>query len=124
VVNHKIVFDDENLTATVVSEIIEPTAADIKAALERARALVEQGWCKGQAADGNSFCLVGALAEATLTAAVGVQGLPGYKVWRDARQALEDEVPKTYPSLVAFNDRTSQAEVLDLVDRAIAAVTE
>jgi hypothetical protein len=45
-------------------------------------------------------------------------------VWRDARQVLEDEVPKPFPSLVAYNDRTSQSEVLDLFDRAIAAVTE
>jgi len=123
-VNHKIVFNDETMTATVVSEVIEPTPADIKAALERARELVEKGWCKGKPVDGDSFCLVGALAQATLTAAVGVPGLPGYKVWRDARQVLEDEVPKPFPSLVAYNDRTSQSEVLDLFDRAIAAVTE
>jgi hypothetical protein len=102
---------------------IKPTTAVIVAALQRTRAMLEQGWCRGQARDGNKFCLVGALAEATCTENVAVPNLPGWKVWAAAKAALESQMPNSYPNLVGFNDFTNQDRVLQLIDDTIKAVT-
>ena len=113
-----ILFNDVNRTAVITPE---PTAAVIVAALKRTRVMVEQGWCRGRCRDGHKVCLMGALAESTTSAAVAIEGLPGYKVFRDTKTALERQLPWNYPNLVAFNDFTNQQKVLELIDLAITA---
>jgi len=58
----------------------EPTKAHVVAALARAKELVEA----------NHFDLVQALAEATTTGQC--QGVAGYKVFRDARAAVQSQL--------------------------------
>ena len=120
-----ITFDDVNRTANITATPTpEPTTAVIVAALQRTRVMVEQGWCRGRCRDGHKVCLIGALAESTTTAAVAIDGLPGYKVYRDTKNALEAQLPFNYPNLIAFNDFTNQQKVLELIDFAITAQGE
>lgn len=77
--------------------------------------MIEKGWCAGKAKDGQRRCLVGALAEATITIHVGEDRVPGYLLFREARTALENHIPAGYTNLPEFNDRTSQQAVIDLL---------
>lgn len=87
--------------------------------LEKARSLVENGWCQGflardaernvvslRSSEATSFCLVGALKKvnSTLTYVKTVE-------------TLQDLIG--HWSLALFNDRSSKEEVLELLDRAI-----
>ena len=100
----------------------DPTPQQVIKALQDTRALIAQGWCRGKAQDGDAYCLVGALAEATITDSN--TNVPGYLVWRHAREALETHVPMSYPNLVAYNDFTGQQAVLTLIDKTIKHITE
>lgn len=102
---------------------IKPTPAEIINALTEARTLLANGWCKGKAQDGDKFCAVGALAEATCTKHDAFAA-PGYLIWREALAALNTQVPAPYPNLVTFNDATNQSAVLGVFDKAITYVKE
>lgn len=99
----------------------QPTAQQVIDALTRTRALIVNGWCKGQAQDGDKYCLVGALAEATITDPT--TDTPGYLVWRHAIDTINAYVPAPWPNAVAYNDATNQNTVLQLIDKAIGHVT-
>lgn len=92
---------------------------DVRAALERTKALIERGWCQKQPADGDKRCLVGALAEATTK--VESERL-SFQVWGDCLRELINCLPDRYENLVRFNDddATTQAHVLALIDRALS----
>lgn len=95
----------------------QPTAQHIIDALTATRALIAAGWCKGKAQDGDRYCLVGALAEATITDHDGT--VPGYLVWRYALEAINHHIPAPWPNAVAYNDATNQHAVLQVIDNAI-----
>jgi hypothetical protein len=82
--------------------------------LREARALIERGWCQGSSSRNNedgttSYCLLGALSTVNKR----------YHVYYTAKDHVEEilEVP-----IPVWNDAPgrTQAEVLDLFDRAIA----
>lgn len=95
----------------------QPTTANIITALTNTRALIQQGWCRGKAQDGDNYCLVGALAEATITDPDST--VPGYLVWRHALNAINSHIPAPFPNAVAYNDATNQQAVLTVIDNAI-----
>ena len=93
--------------------------ADVRASLERTKALIERGWCQKQPHDGDKRCLVGALAEATTK--VESERM-SFQVWGDCLRALINCLPDRYENLVRFNDDadTTQSDVLALIDRALS----
>lgn len=92
---------------------------DVRAALERTKALIKRGWCQKQPADGDKRCLAGALAQATTAVE---SGRLSYQVWADSLTALISVLPEPYETLVLFNDHptTTQADVVALIDRALS----
>lgn len=92
--------------------------------IDEARAMIEKGWCAGKAKDGERRCLVGALAEATVTLHIGEDRVPGYLLWREARRYVEQQVPAGYTNLPEYNDRTSQAAVVELLRSTAKLVRE
>ena len=99
----------------------QPTPQHVIDALTATRALIQRGWCKGKAQDGDKYCLVGALAEATITDPT--TDTPGYLVWRHAIDAINSHIPAPFPNAVAYNDATDQQAVLKVIDNAITYVT-
>lgn len=105
-----------------MNDIHQPTTSHVVAALDKARSLIQAGWCKGRAQDGDNYCVIGALAQATV---IGPDSdIPGYLVWQQALAALNTQVPAPYPNAVVYNDATSQQAVLRLLDKTITYVTE
>lgn len=105
-----------------MTDIHQPTPQHILTALREARRLIEIGWCKGRAQDGDKYCLVGALAEATLTDPDG--NVPGYLVWRESLAAINANLPHPYPNAVTYNDSTDQQAVLEVIHKAISSIEE
>lgn len=99
----------------------QPTPQHVIAALTATRTLIQRGWCKGAAQDGDNYCLVGALAESTMTDPDS--NVPGYLIWRQALAAINTQIPAPFPNAVAYNDATNQRAVLEVIDNAINYVT-
>lgn len=100
-----------------MTEAHQPRHENVLAALHNARNLIQRGWCKGKAQDGDKYCLIGALAEATITDPSA--DVPGYLVWRQALAAINSQLPAPYPNAVAYNDDTDQRTILELIDKTI-----
>lgn len=81
-------------------------------AVAAAADLVQTGWCQGVASDGHKVCLVGALAQTTVT--VPESGVPGYLVWAEAKRVLSERLPEPFTGLAEWNDdpATTQAKVV------------
>lgn len=84
----------------------------VAAALTAAADLIDKGWCQGRATDGEARCLVGALAETTVT--TPGSGVPGYLVWAECKRVLCEQLPDGYASLAEWNDQptTTKAKVV------------
>ena len=89
----------------------EPTPDIIAGALTNAKQLVTIN---------EHFTLLRALAEATTTEQS--RGVEGFKVFRDARAAVTKVLPPT-TTLPAFNDTAQRNHVVDVLDKAIKAVS-
>lgn len=96
--------------------------------LKRTRALVEEGWCKEvmwQNENGHiqSRCFYGAYLEAR-SDILDKHNVNFHRqvVNEEVFNALRDELPDGFGSLVAFNDAraTTKADVLAVIDRTIA----
>lgn len=111
---------------------------DTRQVLERAKTLIEGGWCQNANTDGNgNFCLRAAIGLASGAMAErngfvyfkdGPNTLPMQKDDLAAKEALIDQLINQLPddallSIPFWNDlpTTTQADVIDLLDRAIAA---
>lgn len=105
-----------------MNNLHQPTHEHVLDALHTTRFLIQRGWCKGKAQDGDKYCLIGALAEATTTDPN--MNVPGYLVWRGALSAINAQVPFPYPNAVAYNDDTDQRTVLELIDKTIHYVRQ
>ena len=89
----------------------EPTPEIIAAALTNAKRLFSIN---------EHFTLLRALAEATTTEQC--RGVEGFKVFRDVRDAVTKVLPPT-TTLPAFNDTAPPRRVVEVLDKAIEAVT-
>ena len=89
----------------------EPTSDIIAGALTNAKRLFTIN---------EHFTLLRALAEATTTEQC--RGVEGFKVFRDVRAEVTKVLPPT-TTLPAFNDTADRNRVVDVLDKAIAAVT-
>jgi len=111
VVTHKIVVDDTAQTASVLTSLDEPTPEIIAGALTNAKRLFTIN---------EHFTLLRALAEATTTEQC--RGIQGFKVFRDVQAAVTKVLPPT-TTLPAFNDTAQRDRVVEVLDKAIEAVS-
>jgi hypothetical protein len=96
-------------------------SSELKQNLIAARARIEAGWCKHICHDphANAYCIAGALLIQLIPP--WLEETPEHKA---LRAAIPDGHPKNdYSDLARFNDHrtTTKADVLALIDRAIAA---
>lgn len=87
-------------------------------ALEKARDIVNNGWCQGDYGDGHgNYCAIGALAEATHW---GNRDM-NRSAYHDGKEALLALVPLPFGSVALYNDApdTTKQDILDLYDAAI-----
>jgi hypothetical protein len=80
-----------------------------KLVLQKARDLIEKGWCQNATQIGESYCMMGAIASVT-------------DVWSPSINVLGKAIDT--PSIVGWNDTSgrTQAEVLAAFDKAIASL--
>lgn len=95
--------------------------------LTNARGVVSNGWCQGAYYDGNgSYCSIGALSKALQSSPQVLEG----ERYREAYMYLNNHLPAlgfdNGQDVVDFNDdpATTQQDVLNLFDKAIASAEE
>lgn len=111
---------------------------NISGALTAARAYVQGGWYQSGLTDGcGNYCLRAAISLAAgsmvdLNGEVGYRSykdqgeaaLESYRVDYEANRIVRDFLPQGFDSIPVFNDdpQTTQADVLAVLDKAIASV--
>lgn len=99
-----------------------PVTDEVRDVLRKAKGLISAGWCQRVRFDprgAGSFCILGALS----MAAYGDADASVPDMW-DYLAPFDAHLPRVlHGDLVSFNDAmfTTQAEVVDLFDRALGA---
>lgn len=135
------------MTFPITEEFVFPPQERIAILTEARRLLTEHGWTTAQyyRADVDCFCLAGAVEEAVIpglyTQIIYADGARGYgrasevftvrydREWRLSAAVLADLdealiVKVGSKGVINYNDKSTQEDVLDLIDSAIALLTD
>lgn len=100
-------------------ELYNVSRDELIGALKGARAEVAKGWCKNALERGGSVCAIGAIARAVHGSAQA--SVSEHDVSQAAWSIVKDHVPGGIPLSYYNNaETTTQQDVLDLFDKALA----